>query len=291
MIKDNINQLIDIASSDKHSGEILDARKEYQLIAGNIFEDDKSYENRMALFLEWYIFDRIYPKTDQTLLEIIIYKNRENLSANTLHIFEQFTGNIHGLFIAKKIRDHSVKVLNLFNNQTYEVNETLGKLLFSKRGIFEGRLISYDNEYHFTGSFCFHPEKAKKFIKRKIKEVSGIIHMNKKELVTISIHLDSEKKNLQKLNSKIDKLKTKILKSYSEKKIAKNKKELAELEAKRSYLEEIFSNMENEVKKFTSEKTIREPKVLQTQLIQKLSYMQLVWERSRHIDLDDIYHN
>ena len=49
--------------------------------------------------------------------------------------------------------------------------------------------------------------------------------------------------------------------------------------------------MENEVKSFASEKTIRGAKTLQTQLIQKLSCMQLIWERSRLIDLDDIYHN
>ena len=66
---------------------------------------------------------------------------------------------------------------------------------------------------------------------------------------------------------------------------------MTELETIRSYLEEKFLNLESEVKRFASEKTIRGPKTLQTQLIQKLSYMQLAWERSRHIDLDDIYHN
>ena len=90
MLKDNLNQLIDIATSDKLSNNVIDARKEYQSIAGNIYEDDKSYENRMALFLEWYIFDRIFPDTGQTLLETLIQKNKENRSSNMLQIFFLF---------------------------------------------------------------------------------------------------------------------------------------------------------------------------------------------------------
>ena len=170
-------------------------------------------------------------------------------------------------------------------------NESLGKLLFYKSGIFEGRLVSYDNMYHFTGNFCFHPNKAKKFIEREIKQMDIIIRGNKKELKIRTAQLSRKKNELKKHNSKIDKLKTKLLKSYPDNKILKIKKNLTELETIGSYLEGNFLNMESEVKKFASEKTISVPKTLQTQLIQKLSYMQLTWERSRHIDLDDIYHN
>ena len=54
---------------------------------------------------------------------------------------------------------------------------------------------------------------------------------------------------------------------------------------------DLYGSWENEVNKIASENTIHEPKALQIELIQKLSYMQLLWERSRLIDLDDIYHN
>ena len=61
MLKDRLNQLIEIATDDGYSSDIFGARKEYQTIAGDIYEDYKSYESRMALFLEWYILDRIIP--------------------------------------------------------------------------------------------------------------------------------------------------------------------------------------------------------------------------------------
>ena len=119
MLKDNLNQLIDIATSDKLSDGVIEARKEYQSIAGNIYEDDKSYENRIALFLEWYVFDRIIPDMDQTLLEVIIDKDKANLPSNLLQICEEFTNNLHGLFMVKKIRKHSVRVINLFDNKIF----------------------------------------------------------------------------------------------------------------------------------------------------------------------------
>ena len=291
MLKDDLDQLIEIATSDKYAIDVLAARKEYQNIAGNIYEDDKSYDNRMALFLEWYIFDRILPNKDQTLIEIIIDENWGNWPSNQLQIFEGFTKNIHGLFTVKKIKDNYVKVLNLFNNERYQVNETLGKLLFSKNGIFEGRLVPYRNMYYFSGSFCFHSEKTRNFIKQKIKQVKVIQRGYKKEVKNKTTQLNTENKKLTKINSKINSLKVRLLKLHSENKILKIKKHLVELEIQRSDSERRFSFIESEVTKFTHEKIFRGEKALQIKLIQKLSYMQLVWERSRLIDINDIYHN
>ena len=178
MIKESLNQLIDVATSEYHNNYIIEAKNEYQAVAGKIYEDDKSYDNCMALFIEWYIFDRIFPDTNQTLLEIL--KNKENCSSNMLPIINIFKINILGLFVVKRISDHSVKVLNLFDNKIYEANETMGKLMFSKNGVFGGRLIYHNDMYYFTGSFCFHPEKANNFIKQEVKQVDIVIHKKKK---------------------------------------------------------------------------------------------------------------
>ena len=103
MLKESLNQLIDIATSSDYSSTVLDARKEYQSIVGNVYEDDKSYENRMSLFLEWYIFDRIYSDTDQSLIEILLQRNKDIWSLDMLKTFESYSHSIHGLFIIKKI--------------------------------------------------------------------------------------------------------------------------------------------------------------------------------------------
>ena len=68
MIKDSIEYLIKIATNPPYSNNLLAARQEYQKYAGEIFDDDKSYENQMALFLEWYILTVLNrPMTKQYL--------------------------------------------------------------------------------------------------------------------------------------------------------------------------------------------------------------------------------
>ena len=100
--------------------ELKVLRQEYQKDAGDIFDDDKSYENQMALFLEWYIFDRIDPAHDQTVLELII-NNGKGATLDLLKNINVFISHIHGLFIIKKIKGHSVKAINLFDNEHYDV--------------------------------------------------------------------------------------------------------------------------------------------------------------------------
>ena len=56
MIKESLDNLMKIATSDLFSENILEARNVYKNIAGNVYEDDKSYESKMALFLDWYFF-------------------------------------------------------------------------------------------------------------------------------------------------------------------------------------------------------------------------------------------
>ena len=44
MLKENLNKLIDIATRDKLSDRVIEARKEYQSIVGNIYEDEVRQE-------------------------------------------------------------------------------------------------------------------------------------------------------------------------------------------------------------------------------------------------------
>ena len=289
MLKENLEQVIAMGTSTPYSENIYAARKEYQKLSGEIYEDDKSYESRMAMFLEWYVFDRVDPGKDITILESIINENRETWPQFLLEIYEGFTTNVHGLFYIKKIRNESVSVVNLFDNEKYDVVEPDAKLHFNKNDLFEGRLVPYQNAYHFTGNFSFHPEKAEKFIRKQIDQLCINQIAYKKELIIKNSQLADDNKMLHKINVTIEKLKSKLLKSTSESKTSKLKMEIAEVETKRTDLETKVSHLKNEIKLFTHEKIVREGKVTYNLLLQKLSYMHLIWERSRQIDLEDIY--
>ena len=289
MIKDSLEHLIKIATDAPFSNDLLVARKEYQKYAGDIFEDDKSYENQMALFLEWYIFERMDPIHDQTVLEVII-NNEKEVSPHLLKNIRKFTSNIHGLFIIKKIRGHSIRVINLFDDEKYDVVGSSNKFSFSKGTVFEGRLLSHEDSYYFTGNFCFHPEGSKKFIKSEIKKITSIQKSQEKKLESQKKEAKKENKNLNKMVCRIIKLQEKVQKLNDDKKISKIQDNLDELESIRAKHEENCSLLEKKITIFTHE-IRRESKLNRTQLMLKLSHMQLLLERSRNIELKDIYRN
>ena len=290
MIKDSIDYLIKIATNPPYSNNLLAARQEYQKYAGGIFDDDKSYENQMALFLEWYIFDRIEPAHGQTVLELIINDGKGE-TLDPLKNINVFISHIHGLFIIKKIKEHSIKAINLFDNEQYNVVEPSGKLYFSKNSIFEGRLLTYENSYYFTGNFCFHPEGSEKFIKSEIKKIFTLQKINVKELKLQNVKLKNENKKLNKTISLIEKLQEKIQRLNSEGKTLQIKNDLSELESIKEKQKENYSLLKQKIKIFTHEKIIRERQSIQTRLMLKLSSKRLLLERSRNIDLKEIYKN
>ena len=289
MIKDSLEHLIKIATDAPFSNDLLVARKEYQKYAGDIFEDDKSYESQMALFLEWYIFERSDPIHDQTVLEVII-NNEKEVPPPLLKNIRKFVSNIHGLFSIKKIRDHSIRVVNLFDGEQYDVVGSSSKFYFSKGTVFEGRLLPHEDSCYFTGNFCFHPEGSKKFIKSEIKKITSIQKSQEKKVESQKREAKKEGKKLNKAVCRIRKLQEKIQKLNNDKKISEIRDNLDKLESIRAKHEENCSLLEKKITIFTHE-IRRESKLNRTQLMLKLSHMQLLLERSRNIELKDIYRN
>ena len=175
-MKEILDQLIVNFNQPPYSTDICEARQDYQKLAGEIYEDDKSYESRVGSFLEWYLFDRVIPDEQLTPLETLINNKVQGDLPEGITNLEEFTNNVHGLFIIKKIRDHEVVALNLLDDTKYNVREPEGKLIFKKNELFEARIVLNNDEYYFTGNFCFHPKEAVKFIKSEIKYISKTCH-------------------------------------------------------------------------------------------------------------------
>ena len=288
MIKDSIDYLIKIATNSPYSDNLLEARKEYQGFIGDIFEDDKSYENQMALFLEWFIFERIDSAHKQTILESIINNNNE-IPPHILKFIDLYKSNIHGLFLIKKIKKDYVRVVNLFEDESYDAIELSGDLYFSKNSIFEGRLLPHENSYCFTGNFCFHPEESKKFIKREINKITLTHKINEKKLKVKISKLNCETKKLKKAIKIIDKIKKDIQSSKSDKKISKYNDLLTDLVVNKSKYEKNCTLLSDEILNFKNEIIIKERKQKQTSLMLRLTSKRLLLERSRKIEIKDIY--
>ena len=291
MLKENLEQLFEFIAQHIPTEKIMLAKKEYQKTTGEIYEDDRSYNSRMALFLEWYLLDNYIPGTQNTILENIIEENNLPWEQSHLEACQDITNNIHALFEVKRIRDNSVTLLDLFNDEKYLVHEDNSKLVFRKNDIFQGRIVPHKGKWHFTGHFCFHPNKTQRYLKDEAKKIFLIQRGWKKELSGLEKELSEKEKKSSKNYKYIQKVKIKI--ERTDKGIKKNNliNKLLFLEHNGNSM--AISNQETnkKIKRLKIETIMFEGRHMISELINKLAYMNLKWERSRQIEISDIYIN
>lgn len=287
MIRENINQLVEEITRGHSQDDIFQAKKDFQKVSGEIFEDDKSFESRMGCFLEWYTFDRISPVSGMTPLQK--YMKIESIPPENRELAESISRGIHTLFIAKKIKNDYVVVLDILDNEKYQVLENQGPILFNTEDLFEGRLIPYKGKYYFTDNFCYHPKPTSGFILSKVKNLRA----NEKEALDKEKRLQkaiiSPQKDLKSTSEKILKTNEKLAGATKEKKIQSLKEDIQKLENRKIELESQISDIANQLTQLRTEIIEGEHRKNRFDLIRKLSYMSLKWERSRQIDVRDIY--
>ncbi len=282
---DLLNELIKHAAQERFSEDVAQAKNEYQKQAGEIFEDDLSYENRATAFLEWYLFDHTVSGLEKSPLQIYLDENANKLSEERFGAISAFQNNIHGIFIPKKIREDHVIALNLFDEQEYQVVERQAKTLFNKKDVFEARLLPCGDNYCFSGYFGFHPPETLKFIKKEAGNISKTRKEARKELDRKQSDLEKLEARLKKTESKREKLKRKL--ETKDKPSLKEK--MDQVESLLFELKSEFSALEKSIEDWKHQKLKIEHNRACKDLILKFSYMNLKWERSRNIALNDIY--
>ena len=291
MLKENLEQLFEFIAKNIPAEQVMQAKKDYQQTTGEIYEDDNSYNTRMALFLEWYLLDNYIPGTQSTILENIIEDNQHTWDQSHLEACQDITNNVQALFEIKKVRDNSVTVLNLFNEEEYEVDEEDSKLVFIKKDIFQGRIVPHQGKWNFTGYFCFHPSKTKRYLKDEAKKIFLIQRTWQKELAGLEKDLSKKEKNSSKNSKYIEKIKIKIERTDISAKRDNLISELLVLEEIGNQISTSSQETENKITRFKVETIKIEGRMLISKFINKLAYMNLKWERSRQIEISDIYKN
>ncbi len=289
MIREDINQLIEEITRTHRQEDLFEAKKDFQKISGEIFEDDKSFESRMGSFLEWYTFDRAAPDSGLTPLQHYLHNSDRSVDPVKKELAEAVSQSIHGLFIAIKIKSDCVFVVDIMDDLKYQVQETQGSILFNSDDIFEGRLIPYKDQFHFTDHFCYHPKATAGFVRAKVK----ILKTQEKEALSREKRLLEDialpQKKLNKITAKIEKLNGKLEGVTKEKKIESLKEKIAKLDDQKEQLETQISDLEQQLHELRTVTIEGEHRHHRFAFIRKLSYMSLKLERSRQIDVRDIY--
>ena len=291
MLKEPLEQLFEFVAKHIPSEQIMLAKKEYQKTTGEIYEDDPSYNARMALFLEWFLLDHYTSGSHHTILENIIEENPSSWTPESLETYKKISNNILALFEVRKVRDHSVVVLDLFADEKYQVEEEDSKLIFRKNDIFQGRIVPHHGKYYFSGNYCFHPNDSQRYIKSETKKFYIIQKSWLKELKAFKKDLSKIQKLSIKNTKSIEKFQTKIDRTDLSAKLEYLNSELSTLGEKRTQIESRIQKLEGEISQLKFDRMKLEGRRLVSELINKLSYMNLIWERSRQIDISDIYKN
>lgn len=173
MYQKYLEPIIEEFTTGEYYREVYDAKQEYFEKAGIVYDDDSEFEQRMCIFMDWFIFDRDLPGVDLPPIKYYFRRTKDSLSSEELNIYRDFCSTVHSIFRLKRRTwtGNGFVVLDLFSNKTYTVIDSEISKGFSRGDIFEARLIPFQGKFEFSRGFCFHPAEMEPFILGEIKKV------------------------------------------------------------------------------------------------------------------------
>ena len=118
-----LDQLIAFASHEDRKPDLLAAKADYFQRTGEVFEDDKQFEMRMASFLDHFLFDRPRPASGKTPAQEFLESRSAAEDPGEVAAFRSFTETVHGLFEVRKIKPGVVRLRELFGGKEFDVTE------------------------------------------------------------------------------------------------------------------------------------------------------------------------
>jgi len=173
MYQKYLEPIIEEFTTGEYYREVYNAKLEYFDKAGIVYEDDVEFEQRMCIFMDWYLFDRDLPGVDLPPIKYYFRKTKEKFNNEELNIYRDFCSTIHSVFRLKRFtwNEKGFVVLDLFSNKTHTVTDSEITKGFTRGDIFEARIIPFKGGYEFSRGFCFHPADMESFILREVKKV------------------------------------------------------------------------------------------------------------------------
>ena len=173
MYQKYLEPVIEEFTTGEYYREVYNAKQEYFDKAGVVYEDDSEFDQRMSIFMDWYLFDRDLPGVDLPPIKYYFRKNKDLFPHEELNIYRDFCSTIHSIFRLKRKtwNKKGLVVTDLFSNQVITVADAEMNRGFARGDIFEARILPFKGENEFSKGFCFHPVEMESFILGEIKKV------------------------------------------------------------------------------------------------------------------------
>ncbi len=166
-----LDRVVEYATSDGFRQQVASARSDFfARRGGEVFEDDRSMDSRLAGFLEWYVFDRVLDGRAVPPTEAFLEDNSDGIPDKERQDYVDLTRTIHGLFeLRRKPKGERLRVREICRHVEFEVLERRQMAGLEKGDLFEARLIPSRGELLFSPAFCYHPREARKAILAEVK--------------------------------------------------------------------------------------------------------------------------
>lgn len=161
MWEPHFERLATFATGGEHLVESRRARREFQELAGKFEEDEPWFEQRMTLFLEWYVLDR-RGRDGLTPAERFLAERRAEIHEADLEVFEGLAATQRTLVRIERLdaRSRRFALLDVIGGCTWSVlyEDHLAGLL---RGDFlDVRIVPFRGELVLGRGLIFHPRAA-----------------------------------------------------------------------------------------------------------------------------------
>lgn len=154
------DELVIWATPETVKPDVLAAKASWVAKTGEVFDDDRQLELRMAAFLEHYVCDRVSPSLGQTPARARYELALKTDSSERAAAFRAFTETIHGLFEVRRLMIHEVRVRSLFSSVDFDVRDRRQLAGLSVGDVLELRIVPFAGAFQFLPSYCWHPRGA-----------------------------------------------------------------------------------------------------------------------------------
>jgi hypothetical protein len=166
-----LRRLHEFVAQAEFAEELNRAKAGYFEQVGSPKDGEPFVEMRLALFLEWFMFERTLDRLHQTPIELCLSRHGAELSEPERGTCAALTQSIHRLFQVKKIKDDRAVLVDLLDKKKYKEVHNLPPNLHSG-DIAELRLVPVGKEWVATEAYCYHPPEAHKFILKEAKRAA-----------------------------------------------------------------------------------------------------------------------
>lgn len=163
------DELVVWATPEETKADLIDAKRQYFAATGDVFEDDRQFETRMAAFLEHYVLDRPSPTSGLTPARACYLARIAERNIERSEALRAFTETVHSLFEVKKLETGKLKILDLFTDVEHTVVERRQLTGLARQDVLEARLVRYEGTWFFTGASVWHPTQAAPLLVKEAK--------------------------------------------------------------------------------------------------------------------------